>query len=108
MKRVEAIPAQKPEQEAKVTYSTAEVLQGLQSLRSKVSHNHPLDNREIEDVKKALQSHPLLEIIIGKLTTQQTKPMNFALTLEERRIVDETIESLQTETRNQVATTMEG
>ena len=74
----------------------------LQSTRSKVFHNHPLSDIEIQDVKTALNSHSefteqQIDLMLKKLKLQQTKPMDSALTLDERNAVDISIESLQAE-----------
>ncbi len=84
----------------------------INSIRSKVFHNEPLTDTEIGEVEKAVKGHSELteeqiSSMIGKLGSQNKKPLLYALTLKQRGIVDIALASLQSEIRNQVVATIE-
>ncbi len=82
------------------------VIKRLESLSSKIAHNHPLIPREIDELSKILEGNPNAETIIRRLQAQNTNRRNYALTIEEREMAAQAIMGVITSTREKIANSL--
>lgn len=79
------------------------VIKRLENLSSKVTHNHPLIQREIDELRKILNGDPNTETIIRKLQAQNTNRRSYALTIEERELAAQAINMTIATVREELA-----
>jgi|GEM_PF-6618968 len=79
------------------------VIKRLESLSSKVTHNHPLVPREIDELRKILNVDPNTETILRKLQAQNTNRRSYALTIEEREMAAQAINMTIATVREELA-----
>ena len=79
------------------------VIKRLESLSSKIAHNHPLIPREIDELSKILEGNPNAETIIRRLQAQNTNRRSYALTIEERELAAQAINMTIATVREELA-----
>lgn len=82
------------------------IIKRLESLRAKVVHNNPLSPTERDELRKILKDHPNANEILKKLQAQHTSRRNYALTMEERESVSQTIIEAVTSIREKIANSL--